>query len=427
VVASKAADSAYLSLQSPPTVITLAKAPLTVIPSDTSTVYGSLAQYDFTYQGFVNGESATASSFTTGLIAPICSASDTSTTSVAQSPLAITCSGGSAQFYTFTYPTAGRLTINPLSITVTPVLGQSKTFGTSDPILNYRVISGALVSGETLTGGLSYEGVGESATVGSHAYSLGTLSNPNYAISLIPGDSFTVNAVIRTQTVVPPVVIPPVVVPPVVVPPIVVPPVVVPPVVVPPIVAPPITPPVVTPPIEVPPVEVPVVTPVDDGVVSNDYCEIGQPDPKADLAPSQPPAGALITTQGVISTSDLASKTVVPTVRAKVEIVTKPDLLIHSITPKLLLSKKDVLLLKKLEEKVVQDDQIKCVGYIYKQSTTVAKATALAKSQATALCLMIKKKTKAKTIVTILDSSKAPKEAKSSKWLVATYVMRYRY
>jgi len=40
---------------------------------------------------------------------------------------------------------------------------------------------------------------------------------------------------------------------------------------------------------------------------------------------------------------------------------------------------------------------------------------------------MIKKKTRAKTIVTILDASKAPKEAKSSKWLVATYVMRYRY
>ncbi|MEI6763426.1 MAG: MBG domain-containing protein [Actinomycetes bacterium] len=427
VVASKGADSAYLALQSPPTVITLAKAPLAVIPSDTSTVYGSLAQYDFTYQGFVNGESVTASSFTTGLIAPLCSSSDTSTTSVAQSPLAITCSGGSAQFYFFTYPTAGRMTISPLPITVTPVLGQSKTFGTTDPILNYRVISGALVSGETLTGGLSYEGSGESATVGSHTYTLGTLANPNYAISLVPGDSFTVNAVIRTQTVVPPVVIPPVVVPPIVVPPIVVPPVVVPPIVVPPVTPPVVTPPVVTPPIVLPPVEVPVVTPVDDGVVSNDYCEIDQPEPKADPAPSQPPAGALITTQGGISTSDLALKTDVPKVRAKVEIVTKPDLIIHSMTPKLLLSKKDALLLKKLEEKVVQDDQIKCVGYIYKQGTTVAKATALAKSQATALCLMIKKKTKAKTIVTILDSSKAPKEAKSSKWLVATYVMRYRY
>jgi lysophospholipid acyltransferase (LPLAT)-like uncharacterized protein len=91
------------------------------------------------------------------------------------------------------------------------------------------------------------------------------------------------------------------------------------------------------------------------------------------------------------------------------------------------LSKKDALLFKKFEAKVVQDDQIKCVGYIYKQGSTLAKATALAKSQASALCLVIKKKTKAKTIVTILDGSKAPKEAKSSKWLVATYVMRYRY
>jgi MBG domain (YGX type) len=300
---------------------------------------------------------------------------------------------------------------------MTPVLGQSKTFGTTDPVLNYRVISGALVSGETLTGGLSYEGFGESATVGSHTYTLGTLANPNYAISLVPGDRFTVNAVIRTLTVVPPVVVPPVVVPPVVVPPIV---------------APPVTPPVVVPPVEVPPVvtppvEVPEVVPVDDGVISNDYCPHDKPNPLPDGGLSDPPTGVLITTLGGLTAADLASKTVVPTVRAKVEIVTKPDLLIHSITPKLLLSKKDALLLKKLEAKVVQDDQIKCVGYIYKQGTTLAKATALAKSQATALCSMIKKKTKAKTIVTILDSSKAPKEAKSSKWLVATYVMRYRY
>jgi hypothetical protein len=212
-----------------------------------------------------------------------------------------------------------------------------------------------------------------------------------------------VNAVIRTQIIIPLVVVPPVVVPPVVVPPVVVPPVV------------------------VPPVQVPEVTPVDDGGVSNDYCKVDQPEPKVDSAPSQPPAGGLITPQGGISTFDIALKIDVPKVRAKVEVVTTPDLLIHSMTSKLLLSKRDALLLQKLEAKVVQDDQITCVGYIYKQGTTAAKATALAKSQASALCSMIKKRTKAKTIVTIFDSSKAPKDAKSSKWLVATYVMRYRY
>ena len=59
---------------------------------------------------------------------------------------------------------------------------------------------------------------------------------------------------------------------------------------------------------------------------------------------------------------------------------------------------------------------------IYNDSTTLAKATALAKSQATAVCALIKKSNKTlKTTISLLDSSKAPKAAVGSQWVAGSY------
>jgi hypothetical protein len=65
---------------------------------------------------------------------------------------------------------------------------------------------------------------------------------------------------------------------------------------------------------------------------------------------------------------------------------------------------------------------VTCVGYIYKKGTTLAKATALAKSQATAVCALMKKINKTlKTSIVLVDSSKAPKGAVGAKWVAVSY------
>jgi MBG domain (YGX type) len=81
------------------------KVKLTVTPDGKSRTYGDAAPtYTFSVTGFINGEDASSAS---GYVAPTCSSSYTSTTSVSASPLTITCTGGSADDYEFdTTPTA---------------------------------------------------------------------------------------------------------------------------------------------------------------------------------------------------------------------------------------------------------------------------------------------------------------------------------
>jgi hypothetical protein len=72
-------------------------------------------------------------------------------------------------------------TVAGRAITVTPTSGQSKLFGASDPVIQYSITSGSLYGQETLTGSLSRV-PGEDA--GTYSISGGTLSNPNYDITL---------------------------------------------------------------------------------------------------------------------------------------------------------------------------------------------------------------------------------------------------
>jgi hypothetical protein len=65
---------------------------------------------------------------------------------------------------------------------------------------------------------------------------------------------------------------------------------------------------------------------------------------------------------------------------------------------------------------------VTCIGYIYSKNTTAKRATALAKSQATAVCAQMKKINKSlKTSIVIYPATKAPKAAVGAKWVGVSY------
>ena len=87
--------------------------------------------------------------------------------------------GNGGANYTVGYASNTTSTITPLSITVA-ASAASKVYGNADPALDYSLTSGALVSGDSLSGALSRV-TGEN--VGSYAIQQGTLANSNYAIT----------------------------------------------------------------------------------------------------------------------------------------------------------------------------------------------------------------------------------------------------
>ena len=87
----------------------------------------------------------------------------------------------------------GKITINPVSITVTPTVGQSKTYGDDDPVFTYSFDTTKLVGDETLRGALSRQ---NGSKVGEYNFVTGTLStlNKNYDVKLEDGASgFKIN------------------------------------------------------------------------------------------------------------------------------------------------------------------------------------------------------------------------------------------
>ena len=102
--------------------------------------------------------------------------------------------------YTVTFSdTPVNFTINKKPVTVTPVSGQSKTYGAVDPTLAFSTLG--LKSGDSLSGDLTYTGT----DVGSYAITQGTVTtanNSNYTVTLsdTPVD-FTITAQSLTVTV----------------------------------------------------------------------------------------------------------------------------------------------------------------------------------------------------------------------------------
>ncbi|HSI86333.1 MAG TPA: MBG domain-containing protein [Candidatus Methylacidiphilales bacterium] len=81
--------------------------------------------------------------------------------------------------YNLTLDGAVMFTINQRSVVVTPNSGQSKIYGNADPAFTYSTT--AMVGADSLSGNISYVG---GPNVGTYAFTLGNLGNPNYSISL---------------------------------------------------------------------------------------------------------------------------------------------------------------------------------------------------------------------------------------------------
>jgi hypothetical protein len=82
----------------------------------------------------------------------------------------------------------------------------------------------------------------------------------------------------------------------------------------------------------------------------------------------------------------------------------------------------DSAYLNKYAKSLKNGAPVTCIGYSYIKNTTVKKATALAKSQATAVCALMKKTNKTlKTSIVVYPATKAPKAATGAKWVGVSY------
>jgi hypothetical protein len=99
-----------------------------------------------------------------------------------------------------------------------------------------------------------------------------------------------------------------------------------------------------------------------------------------------------------------------------------PKVTVYSLSSTLKLSTYDTAYLKKYVSQLSPTAQVTCVGYIYTGNTSYVRAKALAKSQANAVCSMMKKQKKTiKTTTVLYPASKAPKAAVGSKWVTVSY------
>jgi hypothetical protein len=107
---------------------------------------------------------------------------------------------------------------------------------------------------------------------------------------------------------------------------------------------------------------------------------------------------------------------------AAAAIAIKSTVTLYSVSPTLKLSAYDTAYLTKYVKPLKNGASVTCIGYSYSKNTTVKKATALAKSQATAVCALMKKTNKTlKTFVVVYPASKAPKAATGAKWVGVSY------
>ena len=138
--------------------------------------------------GIVNNEDVTASATSYSYNSKDVLTADTITAS------GITLSGTDSGNYKLASTTATVSgSITPRAITVTPNSGQSKAYGANDPVLQYEITNGELVSGEALQGALSRD---SGDRVGKYNITIGTLQtkNPNYSITLTEGVTFEITS-----------------------------------------------------------------------------------------------------------------------------------------------------------------------------------------------------------------------------------------
>jgi hypothetical protein len=107
---------------------------------------------------------------------------------------------------------------------------------------------------------------------------------------------------------------------------------------------------------------------------------------------------------------------------AKAARAIKPAVTLYSMSSSLKLNTYDTAYLTKYVKSLKNGASVTCIGYSYSKNTTLQKATALAKSQATAVCALMKKTNKTlKTSVVVYPASKAPKAATGARWVGVSY------
>jgi len=100
----------------------------------------------------------------------------------------------------------------------------------------------------------------------------------------------------------------------------------------------------------------------------------------------------------------------------------KAAVTLYSVSPSLKLSSYDSAYLAKYVKSLKNGVAVTCIGYIYSKNTTVKKATALAKNQATAVCSLMKKTNKTlKTSIVTYPATNAPRPAIGAKWVGVSY------
>ena len=100
----------------------------------------------------------------------------------------------------------------------------------------------------------------------------------------------------------------------------------------------------------------------------------------------------------------------------------KPAVTLYSLSSTLKLNAYDSAYLNKYVKSLKNGASVTCIGYSYSKNTTLKKAIALAKSQATAVCALMKKTNKTlKTSVVVYPATKAPKAATGAKWVGVSY------
>lgn len=161
-------------------VFEITKAPLTVTVNDITAVYGSNGiRLSVTFGQFF--ENDTAETALTGSPVYYRNGTQLNGNTVGLENVGsyeLTVDGYAAENYELTF-VEGTYTVTRKSATVYPVSSQNKIYGENDPSFRYTVEG--LVAGDALSGALG-RAAGEN--VGSYAYTLGTLENSNYTLSL---------------------------------------------------------------------------------------------------------------------------------------------------------------------------------------------------------------------------------------------------
>uniref|UniRef100_UPI00056C065B MBG domain-containing protein n=1 Tax=Oceanospirillum maris TaxID=64977 RepID=UPI00056C065B len=172
---SLAASSNY-SLAYTPGTLTIDPRAITVTGDNKLQIYGGIIPtltHKVTSGSLVNGDSLSGN-LTTSATA----ASDVGTYGITQGSLAA--SGN----YSLTY-TPGTFTIDPRAITVTGD-NHYRLYGSANPALTYKVTTGALINGDSLSGALITTAA-PTSDAGAYDITQGSLANGNYNITYKPG------------------------------------------------------------------------------------------------------------------------------------------------------------------------------------------------------------------------------------------------